>query len=177
MYSVSILWSGFAHIKLSKFVSLQIISVNSHISKYLFNDAFEFYSKGKWYDEPKYIVSEGKLKELMSTCIVCGGKTRAERSRLEGAYAEFNITCLEITCGHERSWQTSETHRHTYVINLLLSACILFSGCLATKFLRALSFISVQIPTDRTFYRHQKEYLHRVNQLWKLFASLALLAT
>ena len=40
---------------------------------------------------------------------------------------------------------------------------IVASGCLPTKFLRALEFLNIAMPSTRTFFRHQLVYVHGVS--------------
>lgn len=88
-----------------------------------------------------------------------------EQTQLRGGYVEYRILCTEPNCRHEKTWQSSDVENQTYVINLLLSASILFAGGVASKFFRALQFINVKVPSLRTFFRHQKEYLHGVRMI------------
>ena len=119
--------------------------------------------KGKWFDEPKFIVTEGKLKQLMRRCVACGGEAVGQQVQQQGSYGQFTISCTETLCRHEESWETSDSYDQKFVINILLAAAILFSGGIATKVLRMFNFINIQVPSPRSFFRHQSDYLHGVS--------------
>ena len=122
-----------------------------------------FFRKGTWFDVPKYIVQQNKLMELMRRCMECGAPAVACKSDEQGAYVQYKITCQSTKCRHIGLWSSSDKVRQKFVINLLLSAAILFTGGLASKFLRAMAAINVLAPSQRTFFRHQTDYLHGVN--------------
>ena len=119
--------------------------------------------KGRWFDETKYLVTESNLQKLMKRCMVCGGLSAGQRTQQQGAYAQFTITCMEPLCCHEQTWETSDVYNQMYIINVLLAAAILYSGGLATKFIRALSLINILSPGIRTFHKIQQTYLHGVS--------------
>ena len=121
------------------------------------------FRKGTWFDNPKYIVDETKLISLMQWCRACHGKAVAFKTNQQGAYVQYTIYCQTPDCSHEERWSSTDVVQQKYLINLFLSAAILFSGGLASKFLRALGFLNIQVPSLSTFYRHQKKYLHGVN--------------
>lgn len=127
------------------------------------NYFLSFIYSNNWYNEPKHIVSHHQLMKLLNVCELCAGPTNVVGTVRNGAYTKFTTTCQ--TCGHSRHWETSEKHRRRPVINIILSAAILFSGCIPSRFLRALGFIAVLIPKLRTYNNHQKTYLHGVSTL------------
>lgn len=119
------------------------------------------FSKGLWYDEPKHIVEHSQLVELLKFCEICGETCTGISVSRHGAYSKFEVNCQ--ACHHTREWETSRRQSHMPIINLMLSFVILFSGSLPTKFLRALKFLNVCIPTVDTFHFYQKKYLHGVS--------------
>ena len=123
------------------------------------------YRNGRWFDAPKYIVSQSKLLDLMKRCEACGGESVGQQQQQQGAYAQFIIICTNTKCQHEETWETSSTYNQKYIINILLAVATLFSGSLVTKFLHALSFINIQRPSVRSFFRHQSQYLHGVSAM------------
>ena len=91
-----------------------------------------------WYDEPKYIVYHDNLIELMKKCCKCGQPTSVDRvMRPSGCLVTFNITCLSRKCGHSKKWSNSPSRGRLPLLNILLVAVILFTGCLPTKILSA----------------------------------------
>ena len=115
----------------------------------------------KWYNESKVIVSHHKLEELLAVCCMCGGVSSVELRQLHGAYVRYITRCL--TCGHCRDWANSDVVRRIPLINLMLSAVMLFAGCLPTKTIRMMSLLNVKYPKKDTFIRYQKNYLHGVS--------------
>jgi len=105
----------------------------------------------------------------MRRCNVCGGEATGRKSAVHGAHVEFVIVCCNPGCMHEETWHSNAVISQIYLINILLSAAIVFSGGLATKFFQALNLINLQTITIRTFYRHQKEYLHGVSIFYNKF--------
>ena len=52
--------------------------------------------------------------------------------------------------------------------NILLSASILMSGSLPAKSIRMFKFLNCAVISDRTFFDHQKRFLHpSINRVWK----------
>lgn len=74
--------------------------------------------RGKWYDEPKYLVTHGKLVELLEVCEHCSSTADASISDTKGAYVRFQALCF--SCGHCRFWETSPIQGKLATINILL---------------------------------------------------------
>lgn len=130
------------------------------IPTFIFDD--NFCSRGKWYDSNKYLVDHSCLMELLEICEICAGSADVHHVKREGAYLKFEAICTNNSCGHRRIWETSRKVGNRAVINLLISGVVLFSGCLPTKVLRALTLISVMVPSLKSFFSYQKEFLHGV---------------
>lgn len=62
-------------------------------------------------------------------------------------------------CSWTYQWTSQPMIQHTPAGNLLLSSSVLFSGLTPTVFWRALSFLNMELPNVRQFFRHQSEYL------------------
>lgn len=122
-----------------------------------------FCSRGKWFDEPKYFVSHGKLHDLLEVCERCSSQADVQISDKRGAYVKFMALCSNSSCGHCRLWETSDIHGQKSTMNIMLCALVLFSGQLPAKVLRAFTFLNVIVPSVRTFFRYQKDYLHGVS--------------
>ncbi|KAF6028531.1 hypothetical protein EB796_013164 [Bugula neritina] len=118
------------------------------------------YSSSTSYNTPKIIVESDQLMELLSVCPMCAGHSSVELSSRHGAYLKFSSTCT--TCQHFRLWENSPMKNKTPLINLFMSAGILFSRCLPTKTLRFLQMISVKSPSPATYFHYQKKFLHGV---------------
>lgn len=124
------------------------------------------YRPPSWYNDSKCVVYLSKLMELLSICPSCTGKSDVKVHRRLGAYLMYKTICT--LCKKERTWSNSEEHRGIPLINLILSAGILFSGSLATKFLRALSMINVSMFGGNTYLAYQKAFLHPVSNFHRL---------
>lgn len=59
-------------------------------------------------------------------------------------------------------------YRNMPACNLMLSAAIHYSGCLATQTLRMLQLFGLQVITPSTYFRHQLKYtIPVVIQFWR----------
>ena len=123
------------------------------ISYYFYN-----YRQRSWYNEPKYLVDHKQLLEALKYCRKCACLTNVESTYRDGGYVKMTAVC--DSCRHVRTWESSSRTSGRAVINILISAMILFTGCLPTKFLRAFSMLSIMAPSMRSFFRHQQHYLH-----------------
>lgn len=101
--------------------------------------------------------------ELLSQCEYCSSFANVEVQNRQGAYIKFRATCTNRKCGHSRYWENSEKLGERPLINILISAAVLFSGSLPAKFLRAMNTLCVMCPSPATFFDHQKTYLHGVS--------------
>ena len=101
--------------------------------------------------------------ELLSVCEHCSSYSDVEIHNIQGAYVKFRCICTNSKCCHTRFWETSNKHNGRPLINILLSAVILFSGSLPAKFLRAMTMLCVLCPSPVTFFQHQRDYLHGVS--------------
>ena len=73
----------------------------------------------------------------------------------------FYQTLDEILSPDEADMATCSTE------NLLLSAAILYSGASPTKSLRLFRHMNCEVISIRTFFEHQKQYLHpTVRSMW-----------
>ena len=106
--------------------------------------------------EPKYIVFESCLDQLLKQCVICGSGTCVEKKVL-GTCLICTIKCL--SCGNITDWRSQPWSGNLPVGNLLLSAGIMFSGGNAAKFLRVLDFISVRNICVSTYNKIQSAYL------------------
>ena len=115
--------------------------------------------------EPKYIVFHNQLLLLLSICFACFSKNVAITYVTCGSMLTGYIKCL--SCKTVRVWKSQPDIAGTPMGNILLSGAILYSGSLPSKFLKCLKFISIKGISNRTFFRHQRRFLHNVvRNLW-----------
>jgi solute carrier family 8 (sodium/calcium exchanger) len=89
------------------------------------------------------------LIELFNSCQVCGHKTEAEVSQVQGSYVAVSQIC---DCGHKRRWDSQPKVHGVPAGNIQLSAGILS----LTKFLPVFNFINIMCVTVNTYFHHQK---------------------
>lgn len=106
--------------------------------------------------ERKFIVFESCLRELLTTCKVCGQAVGDISSKVVGT-----LLIVEGMCDKEHmlQWRSQPLVRGSGAGNILLAAGVLFSGCAVAATLRCLNSIGVQTITERTFYNYQRAYL------------------
>lgn len=76
------------------------------------------------------------------------------------------MTCS--VCESEWTWNSQPFVRGVPQGNILISAAILFSGSLPLKALRVFQIMNCAAIAERTFFSHQKKYLHpAVSSIWK----------
>ena len=109
------------------------------------------------------MVSHEKLMELLSSCPYCSCHSNVETHTVKGAYVKFRCVRSNNDCRHTHYWENTPKFKEKPIINLLLSAVILFSGSIPSKVLRAFSMLSLLSPSPKTFFLHQKTYLHGVS--------------
>lgn len=102
-----------------------------------------------------------KLIILLETCERCCATCDVTREELIGGFVKFQAICRE--CSHKRIWENSDKKNYVPLINLAIASALLFTGCLPTKFLRALRIFNLATIGLRTYFRYQKEYLHGVS--------------
>ncbi|KAH7979918.1 hypothetical protein HPB49_011945 [Dermacentor silvarum] len=114
--------------------------------------------------ERKFIVFESCLRELLSTCKVCGQAIGDISSKVVGTLLIVEAMCDEE---HILQWRSQPLVRGSGAGNILLAAGVLFSGCAVAATLRCLNSIGVQTITERTFYNYQRAYLlPSINELF-----------
>ncbi|KAH7980871.1 hypothetical protein HPB49_019753 [Dermacentor silvarum] len=112
----------------------------------------------------KFIVFESCLRELLTTCKVCGQAVGDISSKVVGT-----LLIVEGMCDKEHmlQWRSQPLVRGSGAGNILLAAGVLFSGCAVAATLRCLNSIGVQTITERTFYNYQRAYLlPAINELF-----------
>ncbi|CAL9690969.1 unnamed protein product [Knipowitschia caucasica] len=120
-------------------------------------------------DEPfnkrrKYIVFESSLLLLLSICTSCSGRNRCFKNSI-GTLLTVKTVCEK--CGEKAEWRNQPCVRQLPILNILLSASILFTGSMPTKTLRLFSFLNIKCISIRTYFHHQSQYLHGVlHDVW-----------
>ena len=118
--------------------------------------------------ECKYIIPESKILELASRipCTECGNRQEVAIHKVLGTALVVRLKCSD--CHSLELWKNQPFLGNPPVLNLVLSAAILFTGNLPTKSLRILSYMNVATINRSTFFRHQQQYLQpTVEKLWK----------
>ena len=114
--------------------------------------------------ETKYIVFESCLLSLFSSCPSCNQRIDPI-VHTSGTFLCVTQVCEN--CEYHRKWESQPLIKKVPAGNLLLSAAILFAGAQPTKVLRVLDFLKCATIKPRTFYDHQKSYLHAaVSNVW-----------
>lgn len=98
-------------------------------------------------EKQKYIVYEDALLSLFSQCYQCKSHDVSVTKLVIGSFLRLKQKCL--SCETQTSWDSQPFVTNIPEGNLLISAAILFNGCLAQQGLRRLVVpVSVQ---DLTF--------------------------
>ena len=105
--------------------------------------------------------------DLFKVCPCCTTDKCSQVTRMKGTVVYVNQSCEN--CGFTRSWCNQPYIGHMPAANLLLSAVILFSGCVQSKIIRMLNMLELAVYHRSTFFRHQQRYLFPlVFKTWKL---------
>ena len=107
---------------------------------------------------------ESCLLSLFTTCPLCHQKIDPIIHTI-GSLLRVTQFCEE--CEYSRKWESQPFIKNVPAGNLLLSAAILFAGAQPTKMLRVLNLLKCATIKPRTFYEHQKCYLHvAISNVW-----------
>ena len=112
------------------------------------------------------MVFRSHLLSLFTACRSCHQLCTPQVVNQIGTYITIKQTCDH--CGNTWTWHSQPFIKDQPAGNILLSAAILFSGSTPSKVFRFLKFLQVACFTDRTFYKHQTEYLEpAIISVWK----------
>lgn len=90
-----------------------------------------------------------------------------------GTYIHVEQLCQ--ACLNVFTWDSQPFVKDQPAGNILMSASILFSGALPTKVLRVLNTMGCATISERTFFEHQKDFLHlSVSAVWEKHQSMLL---
>uniref|UniRef100_A0A1X7U564 THAP-type domain-containing protein n=1 Tax=Amphimedon queenslandica TaxID=400682 RepID=A0A1X7U564_AMPQE len=128
-------------------------------------------------EKQKYIVYEDALLSLFSKCYQCKSHDVSVTKLVIGSFLRIKQKCL--SCETLTSWDSQPFVTNIPEGNLLISAAILFNGCLAQQGLRVFKTIGCACISSRSYFHHQRKYLHpAICQVWDMrqqsfFAELA----
>lgn len=99
---------------------------------------------------------------LLKICPACSKPCEVVDVRTRGSVLRCKRIC---SCNKETLWRSSPLVAGTKVASsdLLTSAAILFSGSTVEKALRMLGYMNLPVIDKKTFFKHQKLYLHKVS--------------
>ena len=142
----------------------------------IFNIPIIFSSHSKslpFHQSKKFIVFEDCLLSLFVNCHKCGQETTEVTTKIIGTFLRIEQHCS--TCLNVFTWDSQPFVKNQAAGNILLSAAILFSGALPTKFLRVLRNMGCVTIAERTFFEHQNSYLHlSISAVWEKHQALLL---
>ena len=116
-----------------------------------------------WYNEQKLIVPLSQLLVLLEAYYKCAGNNSVKSVEKSGCYVKFQTTCTEGLCSYRRHWANAKENVTKQAVNVMLSGGILFTTCLVSKVLRALTSVNIAVHAKRTYSRHQRRYLFPVS--------------
>lgn len=113
----------------------------------------------------KFIVFEDCLLSLFQVCKSCGSTTTITKHTI-GTFLRLKQQCLK--CMETFVWDSQPFLNNIPAGNLLLSSSILFSGALPTQVIRLLTNMGCASISMRTYFSHQRDYLHpSILSVWK----------
>ncbi|XP_065303899.1 uncharacterized protein [Dermacentor albipictus] len=110
------------------------------------------------------LVEKRHLTALFLVCRTCLAPCTYSL-RCEGTLTEV---CVQCPLGHQLFWRNQDVVNQQPVLNLKLSAALLFSGNNPAATLRMLASIGVEVVTGRTFFNIQRIHLWpAVDKVWR----------
>lgn len=91
--------------------------------------------------EPKFLVFDSCLRELLDRCLVCGAPECKVKLDFVGTMVRAEVTC---PLSHSRTWRSQPVLNRKPMGNISVCSAILFSGSSPTKVLRLFSFMGMQ---------------------------------
>jgi len=95
---------------------------------------------------------------LFATCVCCGSAFVSIKPHMIGSFLSIKQECSQ--CNNKFVWESQPYIQNIPAGNLLTSATILYSGSLPSKALRIFKTLNCATKSRKTFFRHQKKYLH-----------------
>ena len=119
-----------------------------------------------------YLVFETALLSLFSSCMHCFHPTKVTKV-VTGSLLRIIQACTN--CNKNRTWESQPYIGNIPAGNILTSAAILYFGALPATALKMFSILNVATISQRTFFRHQTQYLQpSVDIVWKRSQELLL---
>ena len=113
-----------------------------------------------------FLVFESTLMLLFATCVACGSTFISIKRHVIGSFLSIKQACSQ--CNNTFVWESQPYIRNIPAGNLLISAAILFTGSLPAKALRVFKTLYCATISRKTFFRHQKKYLHpAIHVIWE----------
>lgn len=106
--------------------------------------------------DKKWIVNESSLMELFTRCHHCGASVTETKKTTCGSLIRVAWECSNV---HQGKWNSCDEIRGMPANNLLVAACILFTGATYADIDDWASLLNLQIPKKTTFYAIQSSYL------------------
>ena len=118
------------------------------------------------YSFTKVIVYLSALMQLFTACPVCKESTVPKVKRVLGTFISVIQKCS--SCHFSRLWESQPYTNNIPAGNLHLSTAILVSGSSPAKTLRLLEHLDCAVYSYRTFFRHQRTFLHpAISIIWE----------
>ncbi|XP_040358693.2 uncharacterized protein LOC115313580 [Ixodes scapularis] len=115
------------------------------------------------HEEPKYIVFESCLLQLLRVCIICQAPCKVTIVP-DGTLVRATAVCQSE---HSRTWLSQPLINNVPACNLLLSGAMLFTGSCSAKVLRLLRLINIQAFSESTYFNHQAAFLQpAIERVW-----------
>ena len=113
-----------------------------------------------------YLIFESALLILFSICFMC----RSTRTSIEkvtiGSFLRIKQICRN--CSNKNVWESQPYLGKIPAGNIMISAAILYTGSLPAKALRVFRSLNCATIGRKTFFRHQKAYLHpAISNIWE----------
>ena len=100
--------------------------------------------------QPIYLVFESALMLLFSSCFICKSKFVIVEKLMVGSLLRINQVCSQ--CSNIFEWCSQPYIGKVPAGNILISAAILYSGCLPAKALRMFKTLNCASITRKTYF-------------------------
>ena len=111
-----------------------------------------------------YLVSSASLWKLMGRCLQCGDVVHQITKTHTGSLLIVSLVC---DTGHTTVWNSQPKLNQHPKGNVVLCAAVLFAGATYSRFHQICQFIGLQVPSQRTFFRIQENFLYpAVHRAW-----------
>jgi len=105
-----------------------------------------------------FLVFESALMLLFASCLHCGSALASNTRHVVGSFLHIKQECSQ--CNNKDVWESQPYIQNIPAGNILTFAVILYSGSLPAKALRIFKTLNCATISGKTFFRHQKKYLH-----------------